>query len=47
MRHLKNAYTFYKQLGSGPGSQSCWYFQDFQYSKLLDGCVLVGQNNKF
>ena len=29
---------FYKQLGSGP--QSCWYFQDFQGSKLLISCLV-------
>ena len=28
---------FYKQLGSGPSTQSCLYFQDFQDSKLLNG----------
>ena len=32
---------FYKQLKSGRSPQSCLYFQDFQGSKLLNGCVLL------
>ena len=37
---------FYKQLGSGPSSQSCLYFQDFQGLKLLNGCLVVRQNEQ-
>ena len=32
---------FYEYLGSGPSPQSCLYFQDFQGSKLLNGCLVV------
>ena len=32
---------FYKQLGLGPSPQSCFYFQDFQGSKLLCSCLVV------
>ena len=30
-----------KQLRSGPSSQSCLYFQDFQGSKFLSNCLLI------
>ena len=36
----------YKQLGSGPCPQSSLYFQDFQGSKLLNGCIVVWSNKK-
>ena len=29
---------FYKQLGSGLSPESCWYFQGFWGSKLLNVC---------
>ena len=39
-------YTFFhKQLGSGLGPQSWLYFQGFQGSKLLNGCLAVWQSN--
>ena len=32
---------FSKQLGSGIGPQSCFYFQAFYGSKLFNGCLVV------
>ena len=32
---------FYKQLGLGVSPPSCLYFQGFQDSKFLNGCLIV------
>ena len=37
---------FYKQIESGQIPQSCLYFQDFQSSKLLNGCLYINKINK-
>ena len=36
---------FYNQLGSGFSPQSCLYFRGSLISKLLNGCLVVWQNN--
>ena len=36
---------WYMQLGSGLSPQSYLYFQEFQSSKLLNGCLVVWQTN--
>ena len=38
---------FYRQLGLGPGPQSCLYFQDFQCSKFRSSCLEVWPNKCF
>ena len=38
---LHEATLFYKQLGSDLSPQSCLYFQSFQGSELLNGCLVV------
>ena len=39
-------HSFNKELGSGPRSESCLFFQGFHYSKLLNGCLLVWPNKQ-
>ena len=41
-----NNIFLYNQLGSGPSPQSYLYSQDFQGSKLLNGCFLVWPNKQ-
>ena len=36
---------FYKQLMSGFSPESCWYFQGFRSSKLLNGCLVDWPSN--
>ena len=44
LANLRIAFSFfYKQLMSGFSPESCWYFQGFRSSKLLNGCLVVGQ----
>ena len=39
--HLWTITSVYKQLGSGPSPHSCLYFQNFQGSNWLNGCLIV------
>ena len=44
-RSVKLHLFFYKQLGSGLSFQSCFYFQGFWGSKLLNSCFVVWSSN--
>ena len=43
---IRQIHIFYEQLGSGTGSQSCLYFQDFQGSNLLYICLVAWPNTQ-
>ena len=45
-REVEQIALFYNRLGSTSSPKGCLYFQDFQDSKLLNGCLVVSPNKQ-